>query len=1614
MAEDKKLSQLIINEMTKAQYDALPTINEDEIYVITDAETAVKTDNITIVGDGTSANPIAVSSELLSKIDGEIEDRTEKDEELEQSISDLKTTVDDHIADKDNPHEVTKVHVGLSNVDNTSDVNKPVSTAQQAALDLKADKATTYTKTETDGAIETALEEYVKFTDYAGQDTAGVIKTSSGLGMAISATGYPLAVTATKSEYDSANTTYFIGKGTLENIKDDYVKRGLTENSLTFTEEEQTAARTLINAVGPSDYATSTEGGTVLVKSGYGIGHNTAAGLYTIQASEAAIDKKTNQYTPITPKVLDYAVKVGVTTNTITLTDEEKANARNWIEASSQADITAINQNISTIEGKIPATASTSNLLADRNFVTSSIQQSVASFRGSWKTYDDVPTSSSAYPVDFAGVTTPSVNDYLIVQDASDYFVSNSKNLFTPSNESFIAVSTLQEDGSYNIVPASAIGIWSNKYIPIVCEPNTVYTISIEYKTLDSALGIGFVYSDGTFSIGNRGGGDDSWHTSQCTSTVDKTVVGFAFAYNAASSSFDVKNIQVEKGSIATPYEPAGGYYLEGTWRFKYVGTWNTDGKTGWKNEYQINEKPLTDEQVDALNSGINATLVSQYNEHIDNTSNPHNVTKVQIGLSNVDNTSDMNKPISTATQTALDTITDDLSSHISNVENPHNVTKAQVGLGNVNNTSDVNKPVSTAQQAAIDAAKKVATDHIADKNNPHGVTKAQVGLGNVDNTSDLNKPISTATQTALNLKANAADVYTKTEIEENAVFYTKEQALTIEQQALARANIDSTRITDVVVYRSWSNATFLQYSKQGTKTNWTLTSETKKKLNVGDIITISATITDRGNCNAFIFAQIYDMLPNNEANVACDALLSSSNRIAPVNVSEFINDANYVNQTQLETHTNNTSNPHKVTKTQVGLGNVDNTSDLAKPISLATQEALDKKQETLTAGTNITIDGTTISAKDTTYSAGAGINIDKDGVISNTYVSGEWGKITGTLANQTDLQNALDAKANTTDIPVNVSELTNDSGYITASSDITGNAATATKLANKRTISLTGDVTGSGTFDGSANLSMSTTVVGNLHNHGVNQIKTQDESGYNWTAGSIDMITRQSIGSTRSNKSFNLPAEQIVIEYSQDGGQTWIEYPCTDEEKCGLFTETRQKIFYLGGSSDVNAKTLDWQLRVTVLSSYTKDNKTYYDRYVTVDGIYMWASTSGNKFYYKLEKALNGTPDVWAEVFIDQQLSGWSGNNIRYMQTSSWGSTAASNACGFRMTFYMKELSSGYASSTVSDIRFLGVSYYSGGNEIVKNDRLFKIDTDLNAEFPSNVKADLFEGPSTSTKAVEWQQGTANTASYVWFSDSTSTTAKGVPVWTTNFKYNPTSDTLTVGNITGNAATATNATTHIADTNVHVTTANKATWNAKQDALSGSANIDITDNVVSLTGIVPNDNLPGRLREFSNNSEAKVSSANSATKSGFWQISSGSPFTTGSSDFAVSTNAFSATYVCQIAQCYYGNQLAYRVRNSEVWTDWRLVAWADEVALKQDKLTAGEGIVISDDNEISVSLTSVPWGNITGDISQQADLMGVLSNKQNKLVAGTNMEVSGANISTTATRITIRDWSDL
>lgn len=123
---------------------------------------------------------------------------------------------------------------------------------------------------------------------------------------------------------------------------------------------------------------------------------------------------------------------------------------------------------------------------------------------------------------------------------------------------------------------------------------------------------------------------------------------------------------------------------------------------------------------------------------HTNRTDNPHGVTKTQVGLSNVDNTSDANKPISTATQNALNNKVDKVAGKKLSTEDYTSVEKTKL--------------------AEIEAGAQVNTvTSVAGKTGTVVVTKSDVGLSNVDNTSDANKPISTNTQTALNLKAPLA-----------------------------------------------------------------------------------------------------------------------------------------------------------------------------------------------------------------------------------------------------------------------------------------------------------------------------------------------------------------------------------------------------------------------------------------------------------------------------------------------------------------------------------------------------------------------------------------------------------------------------------------------------------------------------------------------------------------------------------------------------------------------------------------------------------------------------------------------------------------------------------------
>ena len=91
--------------------------------------------------EGTGAGSVKKAiDDALEPIENDIADLEGEGRTIE-TVKGNAEAISGHIEDTENPHEVTKTQVGLGNADNTSDANKPVSTAQQTALNLKEDKS---------------------------------------------------------------------------------------------------------------------------------------------------------------------------------------------------------------------------------------------------------------------------------------------------------------------------------------------------------------------------------------------------------------------------------------------------------------------------------------------------------------------------------------------------------------------------------------------------------------------------------------------------------------------------------------------------------------------------------------------------------------------------------------------------------------------------------------------------------------------------------------------------------------------------------------------------------------------------------------------------------------------------------------------------------------------------------------------------------------------------------------------------------------------------------------------------------------------------------------------------------------------------------------------------------------------------------------------------------------------------------------------------------------------------------------------------------------------------------------------------------------------------------
>lgn len=189
-----------------------------------------------------------------------------------------------------------------------------------------------------------------------------------------------------------------------------------------------------------------------------------------------------------------------------------------------------------------------------------------------------------------------------------------------------------------------------------------------------------------------------------------------------------------------------------------------------------VKKSVVSDKEIE---STIETNVIKKMIQHLINFANPHKVTKEQVGLGNVENLSindqipiyeeaekleniSSGEKISTAFGKIKRAITS-LIAHINNFDNPHKLTKNQIELGNVNNTSDVDKPVSTAQQKAIDDAyansNKYTDEKIADLID--GAPETLDTLKEVADAIEKSKTVEEALNSAIGKKANQTELDT-------------------------------------------------------------------------------------------------------------------------------------------------------------------------------------------------------------------------------------------------------------------------------------------------------------------------------------------------------------------------------------------------------------------------------------------------------------------------------------------------------------------------------------------------------------------------------------------------------------------------------------------------------------------------------------------------------------------------------------------------------------------------------------------------------------------------------------------------------------------------------------
>lgn len=394
------------------------------------------------------------------------------------------------------------------------------------------------------------------------------------------------------------------------------------------------------------------------------------------------------------------------------------------------------------------------------------------------------------------------------------------------------------------------------------------------------------------------------------------------------------------------------------------------------------------------------------------------------------------------------------------------------------------------------------------------------------------------------------------------------------------------------------------------------------------------------------------------------------------------------------------------------------------------------------------------------------------------------------------------------------------------------GTAASANKLTTPRTINVSGGAEGAGvSFDGSQNVSI--------------PISGFKEKYLSWggrsIAGDVSPIDASMSYLHSANRAQFANPKGIIIEYSTDGGTTWVDYGATDYNKVRLVSGISHE-FCLGKRTSGTGTASD-ALRITI-------NAADCGIYTLLKTVLIEVSTGGARgLQVKVEKAMRGSETEFVSTVGIYTVTGYSGWNSLGLNIGNFGggTNQTTNTGALRFTFTYDGLPSSNHWALILNMMFLGTTSWGTPSNMARTGHIYNWDSEQNVIFPAQVTATVFNGKTTN---VSGTPGTAAVARHVWFSDSDTETKR---TYNDSFKYNPSGNIASV-NISGNAATATKATQDSSGNDITTTYATKPEVNT---GLAGK--LPITGG--TLTGNLTGKHLAGTWLQTTEATEANSTS---------------------------------------------------------------------------------------------------------------------------------------------------------